>query len=309
MKVFVTGATGYIGGSIAKRLTASGHEVVGLARDESSAERLSDRNIEPVVGTLANAEVLRRAARRADAVINAAEANDRAAAENLVGALEGTEKVFIHTSGSGIVADLAMGEPSETVFDETSPFSPGPLMQSRTEIDAMVLNAAHRGVRSTVLRPSLIYGRGTGLKRDSFQIPVLIAQARRTQIPRCVGRGLNVWSHVHVDDLVDLYLLALERASGGSLYYVEHGEASMASAVASISRMLGLSASVEGWPIDRAIQEWGPRTPVALGTNSRVRADKARRDLRWQPRGPSLFKEIEAGSYADDFGLHQKVPD
>lgn len=301
LNIFITGASGYIGGSVAQRLIGIGHKVLGLARDGNSAKRLREQGIEPVIGTLANADVLAHAARRSDGVINAAEANDRTAAEALISALEGSGKVLIHTSGSGIVGDLAMGEPSDNVFDESTPVVPVPLMQGRAEIDRMIVDSVARGVRSVVLRPSLIYGRGRGLKPDSFQIPVLIEQARRSRVPRYVGRGLNIWSHVYIDDLVDVYLLALERAPGGSLYYVEHGEAAMAATVGSISRMLGLMGSAEGWPIDRAVQEWGPRTHIALGSNSRVRANKARRELGWKPSGPSLFDEIEKGSYAEQF--------
>ena len=297
MKVFVTGATGYIGGSVAVRLLEAGHQVIGLVRSEESAAQVRERGIEPVLGSLAHPDRLQAAARRADAVINTAEANDRGAVEALLAALEGSGKTFIHTSGSGIVGDLAAGEASERIFDESTPLTPIPLMQGRFDIDRMIVDASLRAVRSIVLRPSLIYGRGLGLRRDSFQVPALIQQAKASGVPRHVGRGLNIWSHVHIDDLADLYLLALARAPGGSLYYVENGEARMCDAVHAIRRMLGLAPDPQEWPIAEAAKYWGPRTYVALGSNSRVRAHKARAELGWTPTAPPLLHDIEHGSY------------
>jgi nucleoside-diphosphate-sugar epimerase len=298
LNIFVTGASGYIGGSVAQRLVERKHKVFGLARNDASAKQLQGRGIEPVIGTLADAALLSDAARMSDAVINAAEANDRDPVDTFLRALEGTGKTLIHTSGSGIVGDLANGEPSDRVFDESTPFVPVSLMQGRDSIDRMIVDAARRGVRSVVIRPSLIYGRGRGIRTDSFQIPALISQARRTKVPRYVGRGLNIWSHVHIDDLVDFYSLALERANAGSLYYAEHGEASMSATVASIARMLGLSQPAEGFTIDEAVAEWGPRAHISFASNSRVRANKARRELGWQPHARALFDEIENGGYA-----------
>lgn len=297
MRVFVTGATGYIGGSVAARLLEAGHRVSGLVRSAEAAAEARRLGIAPVLGTLEDSDVLTGAASAADAVINTAEANHRGAVNTLLEALRGTDKTFIHTSGSGIVGDLAAGEPSNRVFDEDTRFEPSPIMAGRAVIDQTILDAAAERVRTVVLRPSLIYGASLGVRRESFQVPVLIEQARKSGIPRHVGRGFNIWSHVHLRDLVELYRLALDGAPAGSLYYVENGEASMLALTTAIGRMLGLSAEPEGWPLERAVQEWGPRTHVALGSNSRVRADKARRELGWRPGAATLFDEIRNGHY------------
>src|SRR3569623_1555860 len=117
MKVFITGASGYIGGSVAAALIARGDEVSGLARSEASAGALRERGIAPVIGTLDDANVLAKAAREADVTINAANAGHREAAEAMLKALAGTGKGFIHTSGSSIVGTRAHGEFVEAVFD------------------------------------------------------------------------------------------------------------------------------------------------------------------------------------------------
>ena len=100
MKVFLTGASGYIGGSVAQRLIELGHEVFGLVRSEQKAHQIQQLGMQPVIGTLGDAAVLAEAAQLADAVIHAANSDDRASVETLLGALEGSGKLFIHVSGS-----------------------------------------------------------------------------------------------------------------------------------------------------------------------------------------------------------------
>src|SRR5262249_48945068 len=105
MKVFITGATGYIGGSVAESLIASGHHVVGLVRSADSIPRLKDRGIESVLGNLDDPEIITNAAHAADAVIHAASADNAGAVLTLIAALERSGKTFVCTTGSGIAAD------------------------------------------------------------------------------------------------------------------------------------------------------------------------------------------------------------
>lgn len=140
----------------------------------------------------------------------------------------------------------------------------------------------------------LIYGRGLGLHPDSVQIPTLVEQARRSGVARYIGRGHNVWSHAHVEDVADLYLLALERAPAGSFYYVENGEASFRDIVGAIAAALGLGPA-QGWPLEAAVAAWGfQRAVFSLGSNCRVRADRARQELGWRPRHASVIDWILA---------------
>jgi nucleoside-diphosphate-sugar epimerase len=129
MKIFLTGATGYIGGSVAVRLLREGHAITGLVRSESGA-RKSSRGMRAVLGSLDDAEVIARAAREADAVIDTAEANHAGVVETIASALRGSGKPFLHTSGSGIVATVTNGERSDSIYDEYSSFTPAiPRMQ------------------------------------------------------------------------------------------------------------------------------------------------------------------------------------
>lgn len=300
MKVFLTGATGYIGGSVAEKLLAVGHEVTGLVRTQEGAAKLRERGIQPLLGTLADHSLLADAARWADAVINAADADNRDAVEAMLPALKGTGKTFIQTSGSSIVGDKAAGEPTDRIFDDETPFDPVPEKMARIAIDRLVLDAAQHGIRTIVICPCLIYGRGLGLHKESIQLPMLMNQARKSGIPRYIGRGENIWSTVHIDDLADLYVLALEQASTGSFFFAENGEARFKDMVQAISRLLGMGGVAASWSLDEAIREWGFEAAVfALGSNSRVRSVKSRTLLGWTPRGQSVIFDIEHGSYRD----------
>ncbi|MEU6715490.1 NAD-dependent epimerase/dehydratase family protein [Nonomuraea sp. NPDC046802] len=298
MRVFVTGATGYIGGSVADRMLRAGHQVTGLARSSEKARMLERLGMAPVLGTLDDQALLTEQAQAADAVVNAADSDHRGAAEALVEALAGSGKPLLHTSGSSIVGTDSRGEPSgetfgEEIFDSESSWRPADDKEARVAIDRYVLDAASRQVRSVVLSNTLIYGHGRGLSRDSVQIPALVRQAHKSGTVHRIGAGRNTWSNVHIDDVADLYLLALDAAPAGSFYFVENGEASFADITAAIAEALGLG-SAEAWDITTAVQEWGYEAAVfALGSNSRVRGERARAQLGWRPRHTSVLDWIK----------------
>jgi nucleoside-diphosphate-sugar epimerase len=145
-----------------------------------------------------------------------------------------------------------------------------------------------------VICPSLIYGVGKGLNPHSVQVPFLAANARERGMVQIVGDGLNVWSNVHIDDVSDLYLVALAKAPAGAFYFAENGEASFADIAAAIARRLGLRG-VESLPPEVAAQRWGEaKAYFSLGSNSRVRSARARSELGWTPRHGSVIDWILA---------------
>ncbi|MDB5856412.1 MAG: NAD(P)-binding protein [Ramlibacter sp.] len=293
MNLFVTGASGYIGGTVAARMLAAGHSIRGLVRDAAKGELLEAAGIRPVLGDLDDTAVLTREAGRADGVINTANADHAASVRALIAALAGSGKALIHTTGSSVVGDDAHGESlSEAIFDEDTPFTVAPMKQARRNLDLEVLAAASRGVRGIVICPSLVYGVGRGLNPSSIQIPFLVDQARQHGAVRIVGTGVNRWSNVHIDDLADLYLLALERAPAGALYFAENGEASFAEIGAAIAARLRFGP-VESVPAATAAEAWGAaRAYYTFGSNSRVRAKRARRELGWTPHQASAVEWI-----------------
>jgi nucleoside-diphosphate-sugar epimerase len=291
MRIFVTGATGYIGGSVAARLIEAGHEVLGLTRSEHGAEALRDRGVVPHFGDLDDATSLRAAAQAVEAVVNAADSDHTGAIGTLLDALEGTGARLIHTSGSSIVGDRAAGQASDAVFDDQTPFEPVPEKRDRVAVDSSVRGAAQRGIHSAVICPSMIYGAGLGPKRDSIQVPWLIELARESGISLHIGPGENRWSNVHIEDLAELYLLVLERAQPGSFFFAADGECSLREIAEAIGRLLDVPVGT--WSVQEAEAMWGfEPAHFAFGSNSRVRALNARQ-LGWQPKGIGLIEDIE----------------
>jgi nucleoside-diphosphate-sugar epimerase len=290
---FLTGATGYIGGSVAAALVTSGHRVRGLVRSKENATRIAERGMVPVLGQLDDSKLLISEARASDGVINSANSDHRAAVEALIAGLEGSNKPLIHTSGSSIVGDDARGIGlSEKIFDEDTPLLVHPMKQARRDIDLFVLKAAERGVRSAVICPSLIYGEGQGLNPNSVQLPFLMAEARSCGLVPIVGTGLNTWSNVHIDDVVDLYLRALNKAPAGAFYFAASGEASFLDIGNALAKRLGLPG-LDTVTAETAAKRWGEaRAYFTFGSNSRVRANRARRELHWLPRHASVLDWI-----------------
>jgi nucleoside-diphosphate-sugar epimerase len=297
MKVFVTGATGYIGGSIAEGLVAAGHQVAGLVRSTESAKALllKDRGIEPVLGDLDDLETLATAALAADSVIHAANADHAGSVVTLLAALERSGKTLIHTTGSAIVADSAAGEYAGSVlFTEDSHFEPVPLRRARVIANRLVRQASiDRGIRSIVICPAMIYGVGRGLQPDSDQIPKLTALSKQLGAGVYFGKGLNRYSNVHIDDLVALYLLALERAPGGSFFFAENGSASFKEIAEMISRSLGYGGRTVSVSIEELVRKYGDAGRYGITSNSLVSAVNARR-LGWSPKAPSLHEYFES---------------
>jgi nucleoside-diphosphate-sugar epimerase len=301
MKILVTGATGYIGGSVSTKLLEAGHTVLGLARSDEAAAALKKRGIEPVMGELNAYTPFIEVTKRVDAVINAANSDNAFVAHALLDGLKGTGKTLIQTSGSSVVGAYDNGETSNDTFDEDTPFTPQPEKSMRVAIDNQVLAAAKDGLRTIVIRPTLIYGRGIGVSSTSVQLPKLIDVAKKHGVARHVGPGLNIWGHVHIADVVSLYLLALDKAKAGSVFYAENGEANFKSVTQSIGRMLGLGDTTKDWPIGEAVEGLGPGAYLSFGSNSRVRGKRSR-ELGWVPKGGTLFDEIERGVYKEVYG-------
>jgi nucleoside-diphosphate-sugar epimerase len=287
MRIFLTGANGFIGGAVASALIADGHRVRGLVRDQAKADAVAAHGVDAVLGTLDDAALLAAEARAADAVVNAASSDHRGAVDALLAGLAGSGKAFIHSSGSSIVADLAMGEPSDRIFHEAAPIAPLPERAARVAIDRLVLDTS--GVRAVVLCNSMIYGHALGPPAQSVQIPALTRQAEASGVARYIGRGLNRWSNVHVADVAALYALAIAKAPARSFMYVESGEEALGEIVRAIAARLGLGAA-QSWSADEAIAYFGRATAVfSLGSNSRVRG-KAAAALGWSPTRRSITR-------------------
>ncbi|WP_426480054.1 NAD-dependent epimerase/dehydratase family protein [Chryseobacterium sp. R2ACT005] len=300
MKIFLTGANGYIGSSIGKVLVDQGHIVHGLIRDAAKAGEVRSLGIIPVTGSLEDIDLLTEYAKKSDAVIHAADSEHLKSVETILEALEGSGKLFIHTSGSSVVADDVLGDfENPKIFDETSDFSPLEAREQGVIINQMMKHAgAERNIRTVVIVPSMIYGDSLGLDVESVQLPVVYRKSIEKGKGIYIGKGINRWSNVHIGDVVDLYLLALEHAPAGSYFYVENGEESFKDLAGWISKALGFGGETESWSAEEALAEIGGLARYALGSNSRVKAINAREILGWNPTRESVSEWILTNKYA-----------
>jgi len=295
MQVFLTGASGYIGGAVADRLRAAGHDVSGLARSEAAAAKLTAAGIRPIRGDFAVPATVAEAARGADAVISLATtynpAVDGPAVDAILDALAGSDKPFLYTSGI-----WSHGNTGGAVVDESSSPRPAAIVAWRQAVEDRVRAGAKRGIRTVVIRPAMVYGRGGGI------LAGFVESARKEGAARYVGTGENRWPFVHVDDLADLYLLALERAPAGSLWLAVDGPSlPVREVAAAASRGAGKAGRTVATPLEEARRELGPYAD-ALALDQQASGQRARDLLGWRPHRPNALEDLERGSYTGNRG-------
>jgi nucleoside-diphosphate-sugar epimerase len=291
MQVFLTGATGYIGTAVGDRLRAAGHDLTGLARSDDAAVRLAAVGIRPVRGDFSDPASVGSAARSADGVISMATtynpAVDGPAVDAILGALAGSNKPFVYTSGI-----WSHGDTGGKVVDETTPAQPAEIVRWRQAVEDRVRDGARRGIRTMVIRPAIVYGRGGGIPAG------FVDSARKEGSARYIGTGQNRWPCGHVDDLADLYLLALERAPAGSLLLGVTGPShSVRDVAAAASRGAGAGGRTVAWSLEEARKTLGSYAD-ALVLDQQASGRRAQELLGWRPSRPDVLQDLEHGSYA-----------
>ncbi|PTQ59360.1 nucleoside-diphosphate-sugar epimerase [Sphingomonas aurantiaca] len=291
MRVFLTGATGFIGSHVIQELRSRGHHVLGLTRSDAGAHRLEAAGVEVHRGDLEQPETLARGAAAADAVIHCAfdhnfatffentkkdERNIAAMGE----ALAGTQKPILITSGVGIGTPLNGGAATEDVLN---PRHANPRIA--TELAGATLIARRIDVR-TIRLPQVHDTTKAGL------ITPLITEARRAGAVAYLGEGQTRWSAAHVSDVAKLYVLALEKGEPGARYHASVEEGVTARAIAeAIGKGTGLP--VRSVAADEVERYFGWMAPFAalnmIGSNAWTRAR-----LGWEPTGPDLLTDLAA---------------
>jgi nucleoside-diphosphate-sugar epimerase len=292
MRVFVTGASGYIGSALIPELRSAGHQVVGLARSDASADKLTAAGVDVVRGDLGDPGVLKQAAAEADGVIHlafpedvmraggleAAATADFAAIRALGEALEGTGKAFVGVTGMLILAGLGrVGTEEDTVAS-------GP----RVDAENYEVGLADRGVRSSVVRLSPIT-HSPELGRAGFAT-VLIEAARRTGVSAYIGDGENRWSAAHTRDAARLLRLALEKAPAGARLHAVGDEGVTIKAIASaIGEHLGIP--VVSITPEEAAGHFGFLAGM-LQLDVPASSAITRQLLGWQPTEPGILADL-----------------
>ena len=231
-------------------------------------------------------------AHAADAVINAASSDHRGAVEALIEGLAGSSKTLLHTSGSSIVGDASGGESSEAIYREDSLPEPTADKAPRVAIDSLVLDAAKRDMRSAVLCNTLIYGHGAIASAASVQLPRLCGrQEERRRAPCRAGSAIS--GRTCISTMWSSCIAARsKRRRPGTFYFIESGEASFREMTAAMADALALGEP-QDWPLEAAKQEWGyEMASYGLGSNSRVRGERARKLLGWAPKRTSVVEWI-----------------
>jgi nucleoside-diphosphate-sugar epimerase len=291
MEIFVTGATGYIGRHVVAALRAAGLDVAALARSEEAESKVRAMGATPVRGNLGHSSGwIGRAARSAAVVHTGMDWKaDIAAVENsvtaaLIEALAGTDKPLIYTSGVWV-----MGSTGDRLGGEMWPLKPPPMVAWRPAVERMVQEARERRVCGVVIRPAMVFGNGGGREER------MMAQGRAEGVIRVPGSGANRWSFVHVEDLAELYLLALERAPAGELYIAADGPAVKVSELAAACAKAVGGVPVEYLPADAARSALGPVADCLL-LDQRIGSTKAGRQLGWKPSRPSVLQSVLTAS-------------
>ncbi|MCW5694972.1 MAG: SDR family oxidoreductase [Pseudolabrys sp.] len=290
MRVFVTGATGFVGAAVVDDLIASGHQVLGLARSDAGAAALHAARAEVHRGSLEDIDSLKRGAASADAVIHTAFNHDfskfvesceadRRIIEAMGDALVGTSKKMIVTSGTGVIKDRVVTEDD----------APAPGSHPRVASEEAAEAVASRGVRAMIVRLPQVHGDG-----DHAFVPLTINLAREKGQAVYVGDGGNRWSAVHRFDAAPVYRLALEK--GTSLRY--HAVAEEGVPFRAIAEVTGrrLGVPVVSKTREEAAAHFGWFIHFAAADMPAASA-KTRAELGWQPVGPALLPDIDRPVY------------
>ena len=293
MRVFVTGASGWIGSSVVPELLAAGHQVLGLARSDESAAAIERAGAEVHRGSLDDLASLRAGAEKADAVVHlafihdfanfgASVAADRAAIEAFGDVLAGSDRALFIASGFG-------GLPSGATITEND--RPGPDANPRLENARLVLELADRGIRAGVLRYApTVHGAG-----DHGFMAALVQIARDRGVSGYIGDGANRWPAVHVSDAGRLTALAVDKAPAGSIL---HGVAEQGVPVRTVAEVIGhkLELPVRSVPAAEADAHFGWLARF-LAMDAPASSEITRERMGWTPTGPTLLEDLESGAY------------
>ncbi len=299
MKVFITGATGYIGFNVALALRRAGHRVWGLVRSEEKARILAQNEIIPVMGSLQRPENYLGIAEQCSVLIHAATeySEERTTLERLTvesfiraGKSGASSKTFIYTSGVWVY-----GNTSCQLVDETTPLNPAKLVSWRPAVEEMVLNAA--GVKGLVIRPGCVYGRGGGMTGLWFK------GAYQEKSLKAIGDGRNHWAMVQVDDLAQGYLAAAESNFKGEVFnFTDKSRLSVNEMVTAVAKVTDCSGKIEFIPAEKAALSMGDYA-YCLALDQHVDSGKAARLLGWQARHLNFVDEVEL--YFESWKAHQ----
>jgi nucleoside-diphosphate-sugar epimerase len=289
--VLVIGATGLVGGGIARHLLAQGHVVTGLARTPAAADRLRSAGLTPLPGDLAGRrDAVVTAAGAADAVVYAAQPTDPREetdlVEALLDALAGRPTSFLFVSGSGVLLERTAGAWSPHSFAEDDPFVVEPLALGRLAAEQATRHGAARGVRAMVLRPGTIWGPDD----DHGHVASVYRSVAATGAACYVGDGLATYGHVHLDDVARLAERVLVAGTAGALYHAVAGEIPNRWIAEAVARDLG--CATRSLTPAEAVAVWGELGALVMAASGRTRDIRTRAELGWTPQHTDMLTVV-----------------
>ncbi|GGH08320.1 SDR family oxidoreductase [Silvibacterium dinghuense] len=294
MRVFLTGATGFIGSALIPELIGAGHTVLGLTRSDAGAEALKKAGVDVLYGNTEDHDSLRKGVTDADGVIHLAFNHDFSqfqknceddlkAIEAMGEAMLGTNKPLVMTSGTAIAANVD-GKPS-------AEDSPTASWNMRGASEAATLALAERGLHASIVRLAQIHD-----PRKQGLVPYLLMTARQKGVSAYIGDGSNRWPAAHVSDTARLYRLALEKSKPGAIYHaVDEEGVTMKAIVEAHAR--GLKVPVVSIKPEEAEAHFGWLARFA-GHDMPSSSAITRRELGWTPTGPGLIADLDAMDYS-----------
>jgi len=285
MRVFITGGAGYVGSAVTARLSAAGHEVLGLVRTEERAERLRRLGAEPVFGDIRDPASFIKPAADCDAVVHLAQAQgadraavDAGAVEAFLKAGDGSTRLraLVYTS-----VLFVLGDTGDESAAEAHATAPPPFAAARAEIERRVLAGASDSLACAVIRPGMVYGGGAG-----GSVSELFRGAVEEGAATYVGEGRNRWSLVHREDVADLYRLVVERRASGYFHAVDGLPLTVREVADAASVAAGAEGRTKSWDLEEARSVLG-QFADALCLDQAADASRAR-SLGWAPAFPSF---------------------
>lgn len=290
-RVFVLGATGLIGGHAARALVAAGHAVFGLARSAASAHALEAAGIAPVSGDVDDREALQAGIDGADTVLFAPSLGEAEGpvVDWMLERMAGSGKTFIFCSGTGVVGQRTLGDWSEDTFAEDDAFTPPRSIAGRVEIENKVRAASSQGLaRGMVVRPPAVWTED----RPHSLITNVVDSVRSTGAACYIGKGLNMYSHIHAEDLGEVFRNVVERGRDGAVYHAVAGEVPNRWIAETVARIM--DCPTRSITMDEAIELWGKfASLIVFGASSRSRSPRTRREFGWSPTRTDMLAAAE----------------
>ena len=294
MRIFVTGAAGFIGSALVPELLQAGHQVLGLTRSHAGADKLYAAGAEPLHGNLEDLDSLRQGVAASDGVIHLAFNHDMSQREKnaadelkaitaLGEALAGSNRPLVVTSGTALLTNVD-GEPST----ETSSIAPS--RNARAGLEAVVHGFTARGVVTSIVRLPQVHD-----THKQGIVPYITAVAREKRVSAYIGDGSQRWPAAHVSDTARLYRLAFERAEPGAIYHaVDEEGVSLKSIAEAFGRGFKIPViNIEPEEAQSHFGAFGPFVMLDMPSSSAI----TRQKLNWTPTGPGLIADLDNMDY------------